>query len=52
MQKLDTVIVDTNRVSCEGNGPETGHPRIYLNLGPDGQIVCPYCSKTFVKENK
>jgi len=25
-----------------------GHPRVFLNLGPDGKVECPYCSRLFV----
>jgi uncharacterized Zn-finger protein len=44
----DIVTVTTSSVACEGNGPATGHPKVYLTFkaGSD-EIVCPYCSKTF-----
>ena len=25
-----------------------GHPRVYLNLTPNGRVECPYCSRLFV----
>jgi uncharacterized Zn-finger protein len=44
----DIVTVTTNTVACEGNGPVTGHPRVYLTFKPGSdEIVCPYCSKIF-----
>ena len=46
---FDTVTVSTGAVACDGdvaNG--LGHPRVYLDLTADGQIVCPYCSRTYV----
>ena len=42
------VIVETRSVSCDGGNGSAGHPNVYLNIGDDGQIVCPYCSRTFV----
>jgi uncharacterized Zn-finger protein len=44
----DVVTVTSSSVSCEGNGPATGHPKVYLTFkaGAD-EIVCPYCSRTF-----
>jgi uncharacterized Zn-finger protein len=38
-------------VACSGSG--LGHPTVYLNMEPKGEIICPYCSKKFVfkKEN-
>ena len=40
------------RVSCNGGGGALGHPAIFLNMGTDGQVVCPYCSARFVLESK
>ena len=37
----------TKRVSCNGGGGPLGHPQIWLTLGKDGTVVCPYCSKKF-----
>jgi uncharacterized Zn-finger protein len=47
-QPLETLIVDEDRVVCDGGG-ELGHPRVYLNLGPKGEIECPYCGRRYVK---
>lgn len=40
------LVVTSRRVFC--NGGELGHPGVYLNLGDDGKIACPYCSRHFV----
>ena len=37
------------RVACDGNGGPMGHPRIFLSVGKEGKVVCPYCSREFVK---
>jgi len=42
-----TMIVDSRVVACDGGG-RLGHPRVYLNMGEETDIVCPYCSRTFV----
>lgn len=44
---FETVYTNKNTVSCEGNNPALGHPRVFLKL-KDGKVVCPYCSKTFI----
>ncbi|MBS0271053.1 MAG: zinc-finger domain-containing protein [Proteobacteria bacterium] len=36
-------------IRCDGGGLPLGHPTIFLNLGHEGKVVCPYCSKSFVK---
>ena len=26
------------------------HPHVYLDMGEDGQVLCPYCSTLFVHD--
>jgi uncharacterized Zn-finger protein len=44
----ETVEVSTTRVSCEGNGGVLGHPKVYLAMGDEGFVECPYCDRRFV----
>jgi uncharacterized Zn-finger protein len=46
MNPPEIVEVETTTVACEGNGPATGHPRVYLTL-KNGKVDCPYCGKQF-----
>jgi uncharacterized Zn-finger protein len=43
----ETIVVDTVVVGCDGGGGALGHPLVYLNLGDDDEILCPYCSRHF-----
>jgi uncharacterized Zn-finger protein len=43
----EAMIVDSRIVACDGGG-RLGHPRVYLNMGDENDIVCPYCSRAFV----
>jgi uncharacterized Zn-finger protein len=36
-------------VKCNGGSGVLGHPVIFLNLGAEEKVVCPYCSKCFVR---
>ena len=45
---IETQVVDTPVVACDGNGPGLGHPRIFLTFGSERDIVCPYCSRRYV----
>ena len=47
MEVEETIIVEQSSVSCDGDGGPLGHPRGYLQIGNDGEIVCPYCSRTY-----
>ena len=44
----ETVFVDKKRVSCDGGGGALGHPRVWLEMGEETQVECPYCDCLFV----
>jgi uncharacterized Zn-finger protein len=41
------IYVDSPEVFCDGGPGELGHPGVYLNIGEQSQITCPYCSQIF-----
>jgi uncharacterized Zn-finger protein len=45
---FETIEIDEMIAACNGGGGPLGHPRVYLNLAPAGQVECPYCSRRFV----
>ena len=49
-QPAETEFVSGKRVACDGGGGALGHPRVYLEMGADAQVECPYCGKLFVLE--
>ena len=44
----EIVEVDSEVVVCDGSDAALGHPRVYLNIGKEGFIDCPYCDRRFV----
>jgi len=44
----ETEEVTTRRVACDGGEGALGHPRVWLAIGDDGFVECPYCDKKFV----
>ena len=42
-----TIFINDSRVACNGGGGTLGHPQVWLTLGSDGQVTCPYCSRHF-----
>jgi uncharacterized Zn-finger protein len=44
----EEVIVRARRVACDGVGGALGHPRVWLELGGDNLVECPYCDRRFV----
>ena len=45
--KSDIEFVQSKKVTCDGGGGALGHPKVYLEMGDENEIVCPYCSKLF-----
>ena len=50
MQPEETIYVKSRTVACDGGGGPLGHPAVYLNMGDETEVVCPYCSRHFVLE--
>jgi uncharacterized Zn-finger protein len=46
--KSEIVYSTSKKVSCEGGKGASGHPLVYLDMGKEEFITCPYCSKYFV----
>ena len=55
MAKNSTIVekstVNSKYVSCDG-GSSYGHPKIYLKIGQQKNIKCPYCGQIFVYKPK
>jgi uncharacterized Zn-finger protein len=46
---FEVITVTTVEVYCDGGKGASGHPRVFLPIYRDtGQVVCPYCSRTYV----
>jgi uncharacterized Zn-finger protein len=52
MQPFETILVETKIVACNGGGGALGHPAVYLNLGPNNLVECPYCSRLYVLDSE
>ena len=35
-------------VACDGGNGPLGHPRVFLNMGSDDSIDCPYCGRRYI----
>jgi uncharacterized Zn-finger protein len=44
----EIVETENTRVACDGGGGALGHPRVYLEMGDETFVECPYCDKRFV----
>ena len=44
----EIIMVDDTRVRCDGGDGALGHPRVYLEMGDEGFVECPYCDRRYV----
>lgn len=46
-QTSEITEIDQAKIACDG-GSTAGHPRVFLTVGKNGSVDCPYCGKRFV----
>ena len=44
----EIVETDNSRGACDGGGGALGPPKVFLEMGDETQVECPYCDKRFV----
>jgi uncharacterized Zn-finger protein len=44
----EIIQVDDTRVRCDGGDGALGHPRVFLEMGDESFVECPYCDRRFV----
>ena len=47
MDNPEIVVVTTRKVACDGVGGALGHPKVFLEMGDEHFVECPYCDKRF-----
>ncbi|KXJ10856.1 NADH dehydrogenase [ubiquinone] iron-sulfur protein 6, mitochondrial [Exaiptasia diaphana] len=43
------IEVKGRSVHCDGGGGALGHPKVYINLDPEGPHSCGYCGLRYIK---
>src|SRR5262245_46806469 len=44
----EKIFVGVKELQCMGARPPFDHPHVYLDMGQDSQVLCPYCSTLYV----
>ena len=45
---LARISIGSKEFQCVGAKPPFDHPHVFLDMGADDEIVCPYCSTLYV----
>lgn len=48
----EKIFIGVKEFQCLGARPPHDHPHVYLDMGGDGQILCPYCSTLYVYDRR
>lgn len=43
----EVIQVEQTRVACDGDGGALGHPRVWLEMGSETFVECPYCGRRY-----
>ncbi len=46
------IEIGVKEFNCAGANPPFDHPHVYLDMGDDKEIVCPYCSTLYAYNPK
>ncbi len=44
---VTSIHVSAHEFMCVGAKPPFDHPHVFLDMGADSEIICPYCSTLF-----
>ena len=44
---VDRIKIGVRELNCMGARPPYDHPHVYLDMGTDNEILCPYCSTVY-----
>lgn len=45
---VEKITIGVKEFQCIGANPPFDHPHIFLDMGDENEIVCPYCSTLYV----
>lgn len=45
---LSKIEIGAHEFMCIGANPPNDHPHVFLDMGKETEIICPYCSTLYV----
>ena len=49
---VEKIFIGVKEFNCMGARPPFDHPHVYLDMGADHQVLCPYCSTLYVHDER
>jgi uncharacterized Zn-finger protein len=48
----EKVTIGVKEFKCMGAREPHDHPHVFLDMGSDSQVLCPYCSTLYVHDSR
>ena len=49
---VEKIQIGVKEFQCMGASPPHDHPHVFLDMGADRQMICPYCSTLYVLDER
>ena len=49
---VEKIQIGVREFQCMGASPPYDHPHVFLDMGDERQIICPYCSTLYVLDER
>ena len=49
---VEKIFIGVKRLQCMGARAPFDHPHVFLDMGGDSQVLCPYCSTLYVHDSR
>ncbi len=47
---VEKIFVGVKELQCMGARDPFDHPHVFLDMGGDNQVLCPYCSTLYIHD--
>ena len=51
-ENIEKIALNTETICCDGEQDGLGHPAVYYNFGESNEVICGYCGKIYIREQK
>ena len=50
--EIEKVSANLETICCDGGQDGLGHPAVYYNFSETNEVVCGYCGKIYIRDQK
>lgn len=47
---VEKIMVGVKELKCMGARPPFDHPHVFLDMGVENQVLCPYCGTLYIHD--